>query len=47
MHMLLTHACNPQLSLRNCLHRWPALAARLREPSRSRTYQCENEAWLQ
>ena len=44
MHMLLSRACNPQLSLRDCMQRWPELAARLREPPRVRTYQCEVEA---
>lgn len=45
MHTLLSRACNPQLSLRDCMQRWPALAARLREAPRLRQYQCEAEAW--
>jgi hypothetical protein len=43
MHMLLSRACNPALSLRECMQRWPALAARLREAPRLRPYQCEVE----
>ena len=45
MHMLLSRACNPQLSLRDCMQRWPALAVRLRESPRLRPYQCEGEEW--
>ena len=43
MHMLLSRACNPELSLRDCMRRWPELAARLREAPRLRPYQCEQE----
>jgi hypothetical protein len=43
MHMLLTRACNPPLSLRECMRRWPELAAKLREAPRLRPYQCEAE----
>jgi hypothetical protein len=41
MHMLLSRACNPALSLRECMQRWQDIAARLREPPRLRPYQCE------
>jgi hypothetical protein len=41
MHMLLSRACNPPLSLRECMQHWPELAARLREAPRLRPYQCE------
>jgi hypothetical protein len=41
MHMLLSRACNPTLSLRDCMQRWQELAARLREAPRLRPYQCE------
>ena len=43
MHMLLSRACNPSLSLRNCMQRWGEIAARLREAPRLRPYQCEVE----
>lgn len=41
MHMLLSRACNPDLSLRKCMQRWQDIAARLREAPRLRPYQCE------
>ena len=41
MHMLLSRACNPELSLRKCMPCWQDIAARLREPPRLRPYQCE------
>jgi hypothetical protein len=41
MHMLLRKACNPDLSLRDCLGKWGAIAAKLREAPRERKYQCE------
>ena len=42
MHMLLSKACNPPLSLRNCMQSWIDMAAKLREsPRRKRRYQCE------
>ena len=43
MHMLLSRACNPELSLRQCMQRWQDIAARLREPPRLRPYQYEIE----
>ena len=43
MHMLLSRACNPDLSLRGCMQRWQEIAARLREPPRLRQYQCDAE----
>ena len=43
MHMLLTRACNPPLSLKSCMQRWHEIAARLSEPPRLRQYQCEAE----
>jgi hypothetical protein len=41
MHMLLSRACNPELSLRQCMQRWRDIAERLREPPRLRPYQSE------
>jgi hypothetical protein len=41
MHMLLSKACNPPLSLRGCMQAWRDIAAKLREPTRKRRYQCE------
>jgi len=41
MHMLLSRACNPPLSLRGCMHEWHRIANRLREAPRLRLYQCE------
>ena len=44
MHMLLSAACNPPLSLRACMHDWFAIASKLREPPRKkRHYQCDVE----
>jgi hypothetical protein len=43
MHMLLSRACNPDLSLRKCMRQWQDIAARLREAPRLRQYQCEAE----
>ena len=43
MHMLLSRACNPNLSLRDGMRDWANIAARLREPPRLRQYQCEVE----
>lgn len=43
MRMLLSAACNPPLSLRNCMTNWFDIASKLREPPRKkRRYQCEN-----
>jgi hypothetical protein len=44
MHMLLSKACNPPLSLRRCLQGWHDIAAKLREPTRKRRYQHERQA---
>ena len=41
MHMLLRNACNPPLSLRQCMQGWRDIAAKLRESPRKRRYQCE------
>ena len=42
MHMLLSKACNPPLSLHKCMHDWRDIADKLREPPRrKRRYQCE------
>jgi hypothetical protein len=41
MHMLLSKACNPPLSLRRCMDGWNDIAAKLREAPRKRRYQCE------
>lgn len=41
MHMLLSRACNPSLSLSKCMRTWQTIANRLREPPRLRPYQCE------
>ncbi len=43
MHVLLSRACNPDLSLRQCMQQWHKIAARLREAPRLRPYQCEVE----
>ena len=43
MHMLLSKACNPPLSLRRCMQDWHDIADKLREPPRKRRYQCEGE----
>ena len=43
MHMLLSRACNPALSLRQCMQCWQDIATRLREAPRLRPYQCEVE----
>ena len=43
MHMLLSKACNPPLSLRLCMQDWLDIAAKLREPPRKRLYQCEKK----
>jgi hypothetical protein len=43
MHMLLSRACNPALSLHQCMQHWQEIAARLREAPRLRLYQCEVE----
>ena len=43
MHMLLSKACNPSLSLQRCMHEWRDIAAKLREPPRKRRYQCERD----
>ncbi len=40
MHMLVSRACNPPLSLRPCLADWRNIAAQLAEPRRVRQYQC-------
>ncbi len=44
MHMLLSRACNPPLSLHKCIRHWRQIAARLREPPRLRQYQ-EDLQW--
>jgi hypothetical protein len=42
MQMLVSKACNPPLSLRNCMNNWSPIAAKLREPPRKRVYQSES-----
>ena len=39
----VSHATNPPLSLRRCMHDWRDIAAKLREPPRKRRYQCEGQ----
>ena len=46
MHMLVSRACNPPLSLSECMQNWGEIASRLREAPRLREYQCEVE-WAQ
>jgi hypothetical protein len=40
MHMLLARACNPALTLCQCMHGWRDIATRLSEARRKRRYQC-------
>ncbi len=45
MRMLVSRACNPPLSLHNCMQNWHGIATKLREPPRrKRKYQCESHA---
>ena len=45
MHMLVSRACNPTVSLAHCLGNWQQIRFRLAEAHRQRVYQCEEFEW--